>query len=261
MRPIGYIPFLALALAPLSNGGVTLTQNSSDFAYLYEMDVNPTSQDLDANSTADFFIGTASGLTAPQTYSSGIGSSSQGASPPEILFRTDFGGSVTRNTLSANTPYTIEVTVAKTGGTQGSQGWFSMALQSPGRSDSARFAFKDDRVTFRTTGGTFTEYLTGGDFDSGAQTVRIAYEGFNNYYVWVNDTLLNADLSTPIQGGNGSFNTGGAWFIGDFSGDTGGDWNIDYIRYESGTAYAPVPEPALSLLGALGLTALLRRRR
>lgn len=180
---------------------------------------------------------------------------------PEILFRTDFGGSITRNTLGAETPYTIEVTVAKTGGTQGSQGWFSMALQSPGRSDSARFAFKDDRVTFRTTGGTFTEYLTGGDFDSGAQTVRIAYEGSNNYYVWVNDTLLNADLSTPLQGGNGSFNTGGAWFIGDFSGDTGGDWDIDYIRYESGTAYAPVPEPAFALLGGLGILTILRRRR
>jgi len=168
-----------------------------------------------------------------------LGSSDQSASTPEVLFRTDYGGSLTRATLSADTPYTLEINVAKTGGTEGSQGWFAIALQSPGASDSARFSFKDDRVTFRTAGGTFTEYLAGGDFTDGAQTVRIAYEGSNNYYIWVNDTLLNADLSTPITGGNGSFNTGGAWFIGDFSGDTGGDWDVDYIRFDNTGAFEP----------------------
>ena len=248
-----------LAMSAPLHGAITLTKDSSDFAYLYEMNVNPSSQDLDSNTTADFFAGTVSGLTIPQTYSGGFASSSQANG--QILFRTDYGGSLTRNTLSTNTPYTLEATVAKTGGTQGTQGWFALALQSPSATQSARFSFKDDRVTFRTTGGTFTEYLVGTDFSSGSQTVRIAYEGSNNYYVWVNDVLLNVDLSTPLNGGNGSFNASGAWFIGDFSGDTGGDWDVDYIRFDAGTAFAPVPEPAIALLGGLGLLGLIRRRR
>ncbi|MBK1826554.1 beta strand repeat-containing protein [Haloferula rosea] len=221
----------------LGQAAITSSKASVDFTYLYEMDVNPSSQDLDSNSTSDFFTGTVSGITSPQTYSGGVAASD--LANGEQLFRTDYGGSITRAILATDTPYTLELSVEKTAGTQGSQGWFSLALQSPGATQSARFSFKDDVVTFRTTGGTFTEYLSGTDFTSGQQVVRIAYEGSNNYYIWVNETLLNADLSTPINGGNGSFNTGGSWFIGNFSGDTGGDWEVDFLRFDNTGAFEP----------------------
>jgi len=109
-------------LATPAFSAISLIQDSSTFTYLYEMDANPSGLDLDSNSSIDFFAGTATGQTIPQTYSGGFASSNQGASTPENLFRTDIGGSITRNTLSADTPYTLEWRVRKTGGTQGSDG-------------------------------------------------------------------------------------------------------------------------------------------
>ena len=241
---------------------ITVTKDSGNFSYLYEMDVNPSTQDLDSNSTADWFAGTAGSQTIPQTYSSGEAFSNQGASTPQNLFRTDYGGSITRSTLAnADGPWTIEVSVRKTGGTQGSDGWFGVAMQNPGASQSIRVNFEDDRVSYRV-GADNVDYLVGGDFaDGNLHTLRIAYEGSNSYFVWVNGTLLNTDLSTGLAGGNPSFNGSGAWFVGDFAAAINGDWAVDYVRYDNAGAFAPVPEPAAALLGSFGLLALLRRRR
>ena len=71
----------------------------------------------------------------------------------------------------------------------------------------------DDRV--RLTGG--SDYLVGSNFSSGFQTIRIAHDAVDNaYYYWINGTLLNADLSTPIAGTNGTAFDNNT-FIGDYS--------------------------------------------
>lgn len=253
---------LGLVLAGPVPAAITLTRDSSAFTYLYEMNVNPATQDLNGNTTVDWFAGTTGGSTIPQTYTGGEAFSNQAAATPQNLFRTDYGGSITRATLAnANSPWTIEVKVRKTGGTQGADGWFGVAMQNPGASQSVRVNFEDDRVSYRT-GGSYVDYLTGSDFDDGLHhTMRIAYEGSNSYYVWINDTLLNSDLSTGFTGGNGSFNTSGSWFIGDFSGGTAGNWAVDFIRYDATGAYAPIPEVSSPLLAALATFGLLRRRR
>ncbi|NNC89406.1 MAG: hypothetical protein HKN82_13190 [Akkermansiaceae bacterium] len=256
-----------LAAAAVAHADLIVTKHSSDFTYLYEMDVNPSGQDLDSNTTQDWFGGTAGGSTIPQDYTGGVARSDQNpaSGDPQNLFRTDIGGSITRATLAdANTPWTMELSARKTGGTQGVDGWFGVAMQNPGASFSTRVNFEDDRISYRT-GGTYADYLVGTDFADGAfHTMRIAYEGSDNYFVWINDILLNSDLTSAgaFAGGNGSFNTGGSWFMGDFSGGIGGDWEVDYIRYEAGTAFAAVPEAselALFALGALSL-ALYRRK-
>lgn len=254
------LPILAAILVTPAWSAITVSKVSSDFDYLYEMDGNPSGQDLDSNSVTDWFSGTAGGSTIPQTYTSGVAVSSQSATTPQNLFRTDIGGSITRNTLAnANSPWTIEVAVRKTGGTQGADGWFAVAMQNPSASQSIRVNFEDDRISYRA-GGSNTDYLVGNNFADGAfHTLRIAYEGSDSYYVWVNGVLLNDDLSSGFAGGNGSFNASGSWFIGDFSGGLAGDWEVDHIRYDAGLA--SVPETSITLLGSLGLFVLLRRRR
>jgi hypothetical protein len=263
-RPVKMkIPSLLILLMPLgAHAAITAVKDSSTFTYLYEMDVDPSGLDLDSNTTSDFFAGTASGSTIPQTYTGGVAASNQAAATPENLFRTDFTGSITRATLAgADTPWTLELAVRKTGGTQGTDGWFSFAAQNPTASQSVRVNFEDDRVSYRTA-PTNTDYLTGTNFADGSfHTLRVAYSGSDSYFVWINDTLLNADLNTGFAGGNGSFNIGGAWFIGDYSGGLAGDWEVDYIRYDAGVATAPIPEPTPVLLGLLALVGTLRRRR
>jgi hypothetical protein len=132
-------------------------------------------------------------------------------------------------------------------------GWFGVATQNPGDSFSARVNLEDDRVSYRT-GASNTDYLVGTNFaDGNFHTVRLAKDTGDAFYVWVNGTLLNADLSTPFTGGNGSFNTSGSWFLGDFSGGIAGDWEVDYIAYDANGAFAVVPEPASILLLTIAL--------
>jgi hypothetical protein len=155
-------------------------KDSADFNYKYEMNVNPSGQDLDSNSVSDWFSGVAGSQTIPQTYTGGVAQSDQSASTPENLFRTDYGGSITRATLGAATPWTLEMRVRKVSGTQGSDGWFGSAFQNPGANFSARANFEDDRVSYRGSGGDNVDYMVGTDFTSGFHTMRIAFEGNDN---------------------------------------------------------------------------------
>lgn len=250
-----------LFAAITANAQIINFADSSTFDYQYEMDVNPSTQDLDSNSTADWFWSVAGGAIIPQTYTGGVAVSNQSAPTPQILFRTDYGGSITRATLAnANSPWTIELAVRKTGGTQGADGWFGVAMQNPGASQSVRVNFEDDRVSYRA--GANVDYLVGTNFaDSSFHTMRIAYEGSDSYYVWIDGVLLNSDLSTGFAGGNGSFNTGGSWFFGDFSTGLGGDWEVDYIRFDT-SALGVVPEPSsFALLAGFSALAFVMLRR
>lgn len=239
---------LLLASAQVGQSAITLTKDSTTFDYRYEMSTQPNNQDLDSNATDDWFdtgVPTVSGGFAANTAS-------------DQIFRGDFSGSIWRavaNTAAAD--WTMEVRVAKTGGTQGTNGWFGIATANAGESNSSRFYLKDDRVVSNNI-----DYLVGGNFGNGSYvTIRIAHDAVDNHnYFWVNGTLLNANLSTPILGVNGTV-FDNSTFIGDYSpAGFAGNYSIDYIRLDNG-AFAPVPEPAAALLGGVGMLLLLRRRR
>jgi len=190
-----------------------------------------------------------------------LASSNQAAS--EVLLRGDFnaggGGSAWRELVAAGAAadWTMEIRVAKVSGAQGTAGWFGIANANLGESNSSALTIMDDRI--RLTGG--ADYMVGTDFTSGFQTIRIAHDSADNaYYYWINGTLLNADLSTPINGTNGSAFDNNT-FVGDYSGSIAGEWQIDYIRLDE-SAIAPVPEPSsAALLGLGGLALILRRRK
>jgi len=268
-RSIVVLALMAFAFSLAASADIVATKDSSNFAYKYEMDSNPSGQDLDSNSTFDWFWSVAGGSIIPQTYSGGVAQSDQSAGTPENLFRTDFGGSITRANTTSGSPWTIEMRVQKTTGTQGGDGWFGVAMQTPNDTFSTRVNFEDDRVSYRGTGGTNVDHLVGTDFTSGFHTMRIAYEGNDNtdetqqFFVWIDGSLLNDGLTSAdaFVGGNGSFNSGGSWYIGDFSSGIAGDWEVDYIRFEDNGAFNVIPEPAsIGLIGLVGLVYLLRRK-
>lgn len=248
MKRIVLLPFAFLALVNVARSAITLNKDSSLFEYRYEMNSQPNNQNLDSNGTDDWFD------TGVPTVSGGFAANTAN----DQIFRGDFSGSIWRavaNTAAAD--WTMEIRVAKTVGAQGTNGWFGIATANAGESNSSRVYIKDDRIVSNNV-----DYLVGGTFGDGSyMTIRIAHDAVDNHnYFWVNGTLLNTNLSTPILGVNGTVFDNSV-FIGDYSpAGFDGDFSIDYIRLDSG-AFAPVPEPGAGLLSGLGLLALLRRRR
>lgn len=254
--------FLSLAAigfaAVATQAAIVSTLDSSSFQYKYEMDVSPVTQDLDSNGTVDWFnnasIPTVSGGYAANTAA-------------DQIYRGDFTGSIWRVIAPATTSdWTLEIRVAKTAGTQGTNGWFGIATDPAGENLSSAFYLKDDRVSIEQ-GATDLDFLVGSFVGTDYNTIRIAHDAVaNSYYYWVNGTLLNADLSTPIAPANPNMNATGSTFIGDYSSNFTGDYSIDYLRLDSTGAYAAaaVPEPSsaalLMFFGGLSLIGMRRRR-
>ena len=244
-----------LSACAAANAAITQSADSSAFQFKYEMDVAPFSQDLDSNGTIDWRNG-GTGNNGTPSVSGGFANNTN----TNQIFRGDDNNSIWRvlaNTAAAD--WTMEISVAKTGGTQGTSGWFGIATANLNESNSLALFNKDDRVTVSGV-----DYLVGTNFASGAQNIfRITHDAADNaYYVWVNNTLLNTSLSTPIAGTNGS-TFDNSTFIGDYGSAFAGNYSIDYIRLDS-AAFAAIPEPSTYGLlgaGALAAAALVRRRR
>ncbi len=115
-----FLTSLVMLTAVSLNADIIDFRESSVFAYRYDMNVNPSTLDLDNNGMDDWFAGNAGGQTIPQTYEyvgvhdAWLAISDQSADPRANLFRTDFAGSITRTTLAdENSPWTLELRVMK----------------------------------------------------------------------------------------------------------------------------------------------------
>ncbi|NNC90584.1 MAG: hypothetical protein HKN82_19175, partial [Akkermansiaceae bacterium] len=71
-----------------------------------------------------------------------------------------------------------------------------------------------------------------GDNTDAFHVYRIAYNRTDDFYwVWRDGVLLyGTDNQVGIFGTNSPFNDSAAFFIGDFSGNISGEWEVDYIR-------------------------------
>lgn len=213
--------------------GVTGSLASGDFNFLYEMNENPGLQDLDgAGSANDWFANAAQAtgvdqqMIIPQSYANGIASSNQAAVVPEALFRTDFGGSISRTSLSGN--FTVEVALRLKAGTIASPGTdlggFGMFLNPPGQG-VLRLNLQEDGLSI---GGGDLPTVTGSNTDA-FHLFRVAYVAADQrFWVW-RDGFLIFGGEEALAATNDSVFVDGGFFLGDFAADLSGDWEVDYI--------------------------------
>jgi len=201
--------------------------DSTVFAFRYEMDVAPYSQDLDNNKTNDW-----SGINFP-TISNGIAIGTNG-----MTCDANFDRSIWRSQFGTN--FTAEFSVQVfTNGTEGAYGTLSF-VASKGNNIAPWLNIR----RYGQSWGTVSSLLLGKQDNTDRQHIfRIVREGAN-CWVWRDNVLINPagnplTPSTTIAAGNN------ALFIGDNS-STGnnGQWMIDYIRLQPG-AYAPDMEDNL----------------
>ena len=238
--------------APTSESGTTQDFSglpnslaSSGFDYLYEMEENPSGQDLDAAGIADWFVNPAMAtgvdqeMWTPQTYAGGIGSSNQGAAIPEALFRSDYGGSISRVSILGD--FTVEVAVRLKEGTiafpDTDLGGFGMFINPPGE-PAFRLNINEDEMSTGLGDGVVSTASN----SAGMTVFRVAYvEADQRYWAWRDGVLIYGDDLAPgggVEGSENSLYAGGGYLLGDFASDLSGDWDIEYLRLHN-EAVAP----------------------
>lgn len=229
--------------------GVPNALVSEGFDFLYEMDENPSNQDLDLAGIGDWYAAPAQAtgvdqeMFIPQTYENGIASSNQAAGLPEALFRSDYGGSVSREALSGD--FTVEVALQLKAGTIATPGFdlggFGMFINPPDQT-AFRLNINEDEVS----SGMGDEIISTASNTAGMTVFRIAYvEEEQRFWVWRNGVLLygnTVDQGGGVDGSEPSFYRGGGFLLGDFAADLSGDWDVDYIRLHN-EAVAPSDVP------------------
>lgn len=220
------------SLTTLAFEGVPNSLGFADFDFRYEMNENPGFQDLDMAGSTDWFsasaqaVGVDQEMLIPQIYAGGIASSNQSAGIPEALFRTDFGGSISRESISGN--FTVEVSLRLKEGTIGAPGFdlggFGMFI-NPSGVPALRVNINEDGMS---TGEGDSPVVTGSN-TSAFRLYRVAYVAADQrYWVW-QDGLLIYGGEAGLEGTNSAVFGGESFLLGDFSADLSGDWEVDYI--------------------------------
>ena len=219
--------------------------DSSAFSFKYEMDVNPTTQDLPGTAAGvDFFIAPEGG--GPGTFASGI--LTMPASTIYYNSNSTQPGNVW-NSLSYAAGYTIEARLqTQQIGTIGSIGFWGSTSNGVGGYPTGEVTISDT-VLYWGFAPNKVALASGLDNSVGFHDYRIAQlPGQASYNVWRDGILMNAAPLDSI------FNYSLAEFnMGAINGQIYGTTQVDYLRFTSG-AYAPaVPEPSSAVLVGLGI--------
>jgi hypothetical protein len=251
---LAMVSVAALCMTAETYGDTLPTKDVSGFSYMYSMDVDPLTQDLDSDSNADWMAYHGGGLS----YSDGI--MTVGASNLACLGAGPFGGGGANEifmTKIGEGSYTAEFSAKVVSNMFGESGPFSKQVEW-----GANQASTHDRQTFRvTTSNTSLDgagTLLAADNTDVFHIFRLAYDRpSNTTYVWRDGAFLVSVVTKELGGGSG-----GVCF-GQFEGGAGGVAQVGYLAFTPG-AYAPVPEPsalALVLAGVFSLVAYAWRKR
>jgi hypothetical protein len=218
-----------------SAGFVGPARDSADFAYKYEMNLLPSNEDLDGNSTLD--------MVAHESTSGHISVAGGTMTILDTDGGSDYIGSMPANTGSiwqnkfASGDYTAEFSakvLTTVEGETGQHGAFQFVTQN-GSYDSMLLG--GSKTAAVTTGYVYTVLSTANNMDA-FHTFRVARKG-SAYYMWRDGALIGDGLTMDPAAAAMYFGDGGGWINGSTA--------VDYIRLQNG-AYAPIPEPSSIVL-------------
>ncbi|MEZ5302329.1 MAG: CotH kinase family protein [Verrucomicrobiales bacterium] len=217
-------------------GGLGGAKASADFAFRYEFDVQPNTQDLDGNATPDFWNGWDIGVIA-----GGVATMESTATARDGTVATDFGGSIWReHFLGGDWTLEIRFRVASQTGTTGAVAILAATNADNQENFWLRLGASDLRVTL--PGGALETIDTSDNTDA-MHVVRIARSG-GRHYVWRDGVLLNASLAeadgyawAPDSVGAVGLRTGLGIAGRPFSSSLLGTVEIDYLRLDDGGAF------------------------
>jgi hypothetical protein len=258
---IGVVLVAMAAVVNMANADLA-QQDSADFAWKYEMTVDPTTQDLDSNGTPDFVVWSLNGGSA--SLAGGVLTMNYPA--PNNYYAVLGPANIWPNSgVNFASGYTIEARV-KIDSSTGSVGAFMMDA-APGDNMPATaelsVAGAGEFWGQPASSGANPPGVSLGSEDNtdGFHTFRIAQvPGAATYSVWRDGVLLSNSLPTAYDA-NGNV-------LLDFGAPSGvihGSSEVDYYRFTPG-AFAPVvPEPGTLTLLATAMSGLLayawRKRR
>lgn len=243
---------------------------TADFAYQYEMNVDPTGQDWDNNTHGDWAV------------DSGAGTMGLDGSGHYEITKNAFGswaGLRANNTtglwgsgaITAAAGFTVEAKLKVVSQYQGTDsGAISLFLGTPTSSDPQGYLqIGSNSLQWGATAGTWmndvfqgpgtTTTMGTADNTDAYHTFRVARSaGADSWSIWRDGDLMGSGLAAPFQGGIAD----PSLYVGCYGDGTGGSTLIDYIHV--GVGVVPVPEPGsvACLVSALvGMLAYAWRKR